>query len=192
VVQYTGIMPDKAKSVKQLFVAAEIEKLVKKNKALSEKDAKKAAAEVWAKAQADPKKTAKFKELAAAEAKRYQDQVTSIETKGYFIMSDGTKSNKKVKPSKAPAKEEVKAAEPPAKKEKFPGYNGLHPKKALTSYFIFMNEKMIEIKAGLKEDEKMGLKETAKLVGEAWGKLTEDQKKPYSVLHEEAKVIYEA
>lgn len=86
-----------------------------------------------------------------------------IRKKGFFTNSDGIKSTDMVVD--------------PRKKW---GKDILMPKKPLSGYIYFATANVNV----LKEKEKCSHTDAMKLAGEKWSKMSEKDKKPYSVLHE--------
>ena len=85
-----------------------------------------------------------------------------LETKGYFINEDGTKSTDMVSDAKKKfAKDVVK------------------PKRPLSAYLFYSTENVNKIK----EKEKVTHLQAMAKVGEAWNKMNEKQKKKYNDLH---------
>jgi len=62
------------------------------------------------------------------------------------------------------------------------------PKRPMTAYFLFMNDKRAEIKA---ENPDAGVAEVAKLGGAMWKNVSDTDKAKWTAKHEEAKQAYE-
>ena len=62
------------------------------------------------------------------------------------------------------------------------------PKRALSAYFFFCNEKRAEVK---KENPDFKLGQISKKLAEMWGELTDEDKKPYNEMHDKDIQRYE-
>ncbi|KAJ2453988.1 Non-histone chromosomal protein 6 [Coemansia sp. RSA 2336] len=82
------------------------------------------------------------------------------------------------KPARAARKSTKKAKETAAK-----------PKRALSAYMFFSQAKRNEVK---ENNPNATFGEIGKLLGEMWGKLTDEQKKPYKEKSDADKARYEA
>merc|ERR1712129_245826 len=83
-----------------------------------------------------------------------------------------------------PKAEEDDENEPPKEKKGKKGKDPNAPKRPMSAYFLFMNEVRDATKA-----ETPGLKigDIAKLLGERWGKMEDEEKSKYQELAKEAK-----
>ena len=62
------------------------------------------------------------------------------------------------------------------------------PKKPLTSYMFFCNEKREEI---MKENEGMGIGEISKILGKMWKEIKDEDKKKYEEMNDKDKERYD-
>ena len=132
--------PKKAMTAFFFFMIETTKKLTEKNPSLKQKEKVTKAAEVW-KALTDKQKT-KYNKLAEDDKLRYDNQMKQFESKGWFILADGSKSNS--------AANMAKANEGKSMKKKF-GDDVLLPKKPSTSYLIYTAQNVNKIK----EEEKI-------------------------------------
>ena len=111
---------------------------------------------MWKALSDDDKKP--YNDKAAADEKRYKDQLAELEEKGYFTMPDGTKSTDQY-------------VDP---KKKY-GEDCVVPKKPLSAYLFFTTENVNKIK----EKDSCSHPEAMKKCGEVWNGLSADEKKVY-------------
>ena len=62
------------------------------------------------------------------------------------------------------------------------------PKKALTSYMFFCNDKRAEV---MEKHEGKGIGDISKVMGAMWKEIKESEKKKYEMMHEKDKERYE-
>lgn len=111
---------------------------------------------------------AKYQALSATDAKRYQKEMDQYEKKGWFINSKGEKSTDIFKPKL--------------------GDDVVKPKKATTAFMAFTND----VRPGImKSHPEKKITEVAKIIGEAWNKLSDKQKVPFEKKNEKDKVRYQ-
>jgi len=110
------------------------------------------------------------KELASA--KKEEEKEAKAEIK---------KAEKEAKAANA-AEEKLKKSQEKEEHEK------LNPKKPQTAYFMFLAE--FRPKYAAENPESKGVTEVSKAAGEAWGKLSDEEKVPYHAQHEEATTKY--
>lgn len=91
--------------------------------------------------------------------KRHEKETKDYETKGFFINSDGENS-----------------------KDLYQIKYGVQPKRAMSAYFIFMNEYR---RALMTKDPSLKITEITKMATKAWANLSEDQKGPFIKKHNE-------
>jgi len=120
----------------------------------------KKAGEIWGKMTDAQKKP--FEDKAAKAKEQYEKDMASYEPdESQFITKKGTK------------------------KEKDPNA----PKKAMSAYFLWLNENRPKIIAEHKLDSSK-VAEVAKKAGEIWGKMTDAQKAPFSAKADKDKARY--
>lgn len=119
--------PKKPSSAYLFFSIETIKKLTEKNPDLKQPEKMRKAGEVW-KALNDKQK-AKYIAMADEDKVRYEKQQKQFESKGWYTLADGSKSNS--------AENIAKASEGKSMKKKF-GDDVLLPKKPMSAYMFFM------------------------------------------------------
>lgn len=117
--------------------------------------------------------SAKWRELTDAQKKPYEAQADKDRSRYQGEMANYTPS-----PGFAGAGKRGKQAKDPNK-----------PKRAQSAYFFFLADFRVKNKAKFTHDG--GHKDLIRAAGEAWNKLTDDEKKPYQKMHQEEKAKYD-
>jgi len=160
-VEYEGLLPKKHQSAYNFFMVEETDRL-KKAQGISHKEAFRLCGPNWT--ALDAKARQKYEQLAAEDKKRYEQQLNSIHEVGYFLDEAGVKST------------DVKVDDKGQRlKEKFPGYEGVEPKKPTSAYFFFQLGKSAELRKAGKS-----LTEATKEAGAIWNKMGEIEKEPFA------------
>ena len=83
------VMPKRASQAYQIYVKENKDKIIEKNKCTNE-EAKQICDQVWNKL--TEKQKTKYDNLHEKDVKRYEKQIIQVQTKGYFVQEDGTRS----------------------------------------------------------------------------------------------------
>lgn len=166
---YRGAMPKKPTSA-YLFFNNETVKRLKEEKEISQGDAFKESGALW-KTISDKEKE-RYVKLENQDKERYNKQMAEIDSKGYFLLGDGSKSTSVRNWSK-----EDQATI-------------LLPKKPASPYNIFFSLKSKEIKSKMAEGTKQS--DVMKEASKQWSEMSEEAKKQYEAIFNEKVKKYES
>ena len=146
----------------------------------SGKDNMKACGEAWNKM--TPQEKQKYVDISEKDKARYHRELEELKLKGSFTNAEGVCSSTLQAPPPKVKKGSMKLgasdeqSELPNSKSRKKSEKPNQPKKAKTSYMCFMQE---NAKKTMEELKTTKCSDAAKLLGERWQKMSDQEKKPY-------------